>query len=444
MRQNKEGLRGTGKVFSFTFAQLAKNKGNLITAIILLVLSIISVPAGVLLSGGGVSRGETSKISTVYYRDETGYGVDPAETAGNDAYYTGTAFQEADFSPEEFADKGEPASVYVLFSVDALNGGNAITVYRLPDELSLDSEISYLQDTMEEALDGARLNALQVTEEQRDMLLKGTSIQVVDQEEYEAGEQASWEARYGIQLVYAVLVLIVSTFAVTFIVRAVVEEKASKLVEMLLVSVSPLALILGKILAAMAYIFGLVILLAAGMGLSYAVSGRFLDVSAFTDSLAASGISLELLHISPAVLVIVLISMLLGYMTFSIVAGLSGAGCSSTEDIGGASTAATLLILAGYMVSIMIGSLGGSDQVLLFSCLCPILSIFCAPVQYMLGGIGLPVLLLSWVIQAAVVATLAVLCARVYSALLIYRGSRLTFGKILAMAKTTDSGKEGR
>ena len=126
------------------------------------------------------------------------------------------------------------------------------------------------------------------------------------------------------------------------------------------------------------------------------------------------------------------------------VAGLSGAGCSSTEDIGGASTAATLLILAGYMVSIMIGSLGGSDQVLLFSCLCPILSIFCAPVQYMLGGIGLPVLLLSWVIQAAVVAALAVLCARVYSALLIYRGSRLTFGKILAMAKTTDSGKEGR
>ena len=66
----------------------------------------------------------------------------------------------------------------MLFSVDALNEGNAITVYRLPDELSLDSEISYLQDTMEEALDGARLNALQVTEEQRDMLLKGTSIQV--------------------------------------------------------------------------------------------------------------------------------------------------------------------------------------------------------------------------------------------------------------------------
>ena len=90
MRQNKEGLRGTGKVFFFYLRAACENKGNLITAIILLVLSIISVPAGVLLSGGGVSRGETSKISTVYYRDETGYGVDPAETAGNDAYYTGT------------------------------------------------------------------------------------------------------------------------------------------------------------------------------------------------------------------------------------------------------------------------------------------------------------------------------------------------------------------
>ena len=150
------------------------------------------------------------------------------------------------------------------------------------------------------------------------------------------------------------------------------------------------------------------------------------------------------MHISPAVLVIVLISMLLGYMTFSIVARtvrrrvLKHRGHRRRVHGGYAADSCRL------QVSIMIGSLGGSDQVLLFSCLCPILSIFCAPVQYMLGGIGLPVLLLSWVIQAAVVAALAVLCARVYSALLIYRGSRLTFGKILAMAKTTDSGKEGR
>ena len=76
-------------------------------------------------------------------------------------------------------------------------------------------------------------------------------------EEYFASDQeANWETGYWTQMIYSILVLMVSIFSVSYIVRAVVEEKSSKLVETLLVSIRPLALILGKILAVMACVFG--------------------------------------------------------------------------------------------------------------------------------------------------------------------------------------------
>lgn len=141
--------------------------------------------------------------------------------------------------------------------------------------------------------------------------------------------------------------------------RAVVEEKASKLVEMLMVSVQPLALLVGKILAAMVYIFGFFVLLLAGIGISWVVSSQFMDVSAISETMAASGFSMDLLQLSPATLVIVLLSLLLGYLTFSILAGLSGTGCSTMEDVQGASTLSTMLIFVGYFAAVIAGSIGG-------------------------------------------------------------------------------------
>lgn len=101
----------------------------------------------------------------------------------------------------------------------------------------------------------------------------------------------------------------------------------------------------------------------------------------------------------------------------------------------------TILIFVGYFVAVLAGSIGG-DGLNIFASLCPVISAFCAPVQYVLGNIGIGILLLSWLIQAAVIALLAVFSARVYRALLMYRGSRPTFRQMFAMAKEQSSGKE--
>ena len=111
MKQNKGELQGVGKVFSFTFVQFAKNKANMISLIIMLVMAIFSVPVMTLFSGGGMAAGETSKIAKVYWQDETGFSVDPEQIAREDSYYKDTMFEKAASPMEEFACQGEDNAV---------------------------------------------------------------------------------------------------------------------------------------------------------------------------------------------------------------------------------------------------------------------------------------------------------------------------------------------
>ena len=79
-------------------------------------------------------------------------------------------------------------------------------------------------------------------------------------------------------------------------------------------------------------------------------------------------------------------------------------------------------------------SMAGSPAVAVVTSLIPMLSIFCAPVQFMMGNIGAGVLVIAWILQIAVIGLLAVMCAKIYEELIIYKGKRLTFMQIVKMA----------
>lgn len=261
-------------------------------------------------------------------------------------------------------------------------------------------------------------------------------------EEYLDGGQVGFDARYGVQYVYSILMMMVSIFSVTYIVRAVVEEKSSKLVESLVVSISPLALLLGKILSVMAYILGLLLAIGAVFGLSYVISSQFLDVTFVDEFLAGKGISLELLNLGAGTIFAVLVSLVLGYLLFAFIAGLAGAGCSNMDEVGGASTAATWAIMLGYFAALM-GGMASSEIVRLIIALCPVVSAFAAPVQYIFGDIGMGLLIVSWLIQAASILALLVLSGRVYDRLILYKGERLSMRRILSAAAERPEVKGG-
>lgn len=416
-------LTGTKQVFAFTARQFLKNRANIFTFALLFLICLVSVPLLSLMGNSSqeMSLPAQSSLAQVYLEDDTQLSLPWAELAAQDPYYSQTAFLPASDLTGELGEnqvlvrltQSETGS-YQLELSTAANG---------PEEMELSQLESFLTQKIQ--LSG-------LTPEQSALLQGGVTVQSQSAQEYfEPEQEENWETSYWTQILYSVLVLMVSVFSVSYIIRAVVEEKSSKLIETLLVSIRPMALILGKILAVMACIFGAFLALIMGIGISFGATALLLPEFSLDGVFhMLSGLSFTW-DMAP----VLLVSLALGYLTFALLAGLSGAGCSSTQELDGAMSFSILLIMAGYLVGIFVSSLsGGVGFWPVFASLCPILSVFCAPVQYFMGTISFWVLGLSWLIQLGVIVLLALLCAKVYQALLLYRGERLSFGKILSLA----------
>lgn len=343
-------FRGLGHVFSFTLGQMVKSRANIVSAVILLVMALVSVPLIQLTNGHG-SVGPD--VPAIVEQD----GLTDAQR-------------------------------------DILSSG--ITV--------ITDDIAAPDEAPADELDGA------------DDSMDGFWVQ------------------YG----YAIVVMMLCMMSTAFLLRAVVEEKESKLVELLMVSVSPLALLGGKILAVMLYVAALLLLVLLGMGGSVLLAGllfgpgtgrrrcpRYCRISPARTaaSCTRSGRCL-----------VVLVSLLLAYLTLSVVGGIAGACCSNMEDVGPANGAVLLIVMGGYLVSCVVGVVP-SHGLAVFASLCPILSLYCAPVQWAAGNVPLAVLLASWALQLIVIAALMLLCARVYRELIVHRGSRVKLKQLLKMAK---------
>ena len=98
-----------------------------------------------------------------------------------------------------------------------------------------------------------------------------TSVMSVD--EFMNKDDIGFESRYAVQYAYSIIVMMVCLFAVTYIVRAILEEKSSKLVETLLVSIKSEDMILGKILAVITFIFSAFAAIVVSFVLSFFCCG---------------------------------------------------------------------------------------------------------------------------------------------------------------------------
>ncbi len=447
MSLSKQDFQGTGKIFSFTLRQMIKNKGNLISVIIMVLMAMISVPAMTLFGGGGVLT-EERQTTAIYVLDETESDIEWTKLEEYEPYFSGIPVFLAELEADE-ASLNENEVLLQIRQETAVSGYEVVIV-RVSEDTPNNMEVELLLSAANRMLDEIRYEVFGISQEQLDIFYADYSIKTQTLEEYlhpvneeisENETEVGFDARYALQLMYSVLVMMLSVMSISYIVRAVVEEKASKLVELLMVSVRPLALIVGKILAAMAFVFGMFALIIGGYGLSYFVTGRFLDVSAVGGTLSSLGISSDLfagLSI-PAILGIV-ISLLTGYMTFSIIAGLFASGCSSTSEMDAATMPPTMIILVGYIASCAASGFEGGPAVIALS-LCPVVSVFCAPVQYLIGNINFAVLTVAWILQLVIVVILALFCAKIYNELIIHKGGRVGMKEMLAMAKNTK--KEG-
>ncbi len=444
MRQYKEQLTGTGMVYRFTLQQFLKNKANIIVLIIIVLISMASVPISSLL-GGNAKKADTSDIQNVYFSDmDEPYSFTHADlqrAADESEYWKNTVFSGA---PEGGSAGAPPASgdVYADMSFNPEAGAFEISIKANENTGISEGDLSLLGSFITEQFDQARYRTLNISEGQLAFVMSGWESDTALLEDY-LEDEGRWNTQYWLQMIYSIVLMMVSVLSVSYIVRTVIEEKASKLIELLMVSVKPLALIVGKILASMTYVLLTMLAMVGGYFISRTVCSRFMNVSSLTELLSSTpiGFSSGFLQVSPLSVIAFVVSLLLAYLTFSIIAGLSATGCSSMEDSEGATMGVTFLIMAGYFVAIFT-SMNTSPVLATVTSMIPVVSVFCAPVHFLMGNINIGMLILSWLLQAAVVVILAVFCARIYSSLLMHRGSRVKLKEMLSMAKTVKTEKE--
>ena len=401
-------LSGTGQVYRFTLSQLLKSRANRVTLIIMVLLAAVSMPLTALLGGETPETSDTASLTSVRVDNRTDLALD----FSGDAYWADT-----DFS----ADAGEPDAVVTVTGDET---GYQVAV--VGSESADAGELSQLAETARQAVRDACLRAAGLSSRQLEALTAS------------AGEADSHEEGFWVQYGYSILAMILCLMSASYVIRAVVEEKDSRLVELLLVSVKPMALLAGKILAVMAFTFGWLLAMLAGLGVSCGLTAGLMGSGVLQKQLsgllAAVPRVQEDLWQAAGVLLVLLVSLGLGYLTMSLIGGVAGACCSGMEEAGEATGPVMLLTMAGYLASCVVGAVP-SGPVAVFSTLCPIVSIFCAPVQFAGGNVSIWLVLASWVIQAAVIWGLLTLASRVYAGLIVHRGSRVKLRELMSMAK---------
>ena len=139
-------------------------------------------------------------------------------------------------------------------------------------------------------------------------------------------------------------------------------------------------------------------------------------------------------NFGPSGLIILLVALIIGYLTFAVIGGIMGSSCCKVEDTQNATGTVMMIVMLGYMGAIFMGM---ADKPVLNTVLAfvPPFSYFSAPIMYVSGRIGLGVLLGTFAIQITILILLVLLCAKVYRTLILSDSSTPKISQIIKTLK---------
>ena len=461
---NSSAARGWQKVFGFTFVQFVKTKSFIVSSIIIGVIVILLVGglniipklagAGDIITGSGDTSVEMN-FRTVYLADEAGILNDEdTEALGNYGLHFTPSDKTADKLIEETSAADEGQAV-ILISADEDDGtisGYSVKVYYSPDtdSASIDAAAGFVSGMVT----------------YRNMINCGVSPEnfeasqrYVNTSKIEAGA-GEWSVletmiNYIVPMVVSLILFILIFAYGQTVAQSIATEKTSRVMELLLTSVRPLAVVIGKVLA-MGLISLLQFLMICILGVvSFAATAPFGiggDIMKMMDNPAlqtgqnadiAQALTSSFGTLSPLTFILIFVIFILGFLFFALIAALVGASVSRMEDLAQAMQPYSLLGVLGFylayfpvmttMNSLESGAASISGMQM-FSYFFPISSPFALPSALLLGTLSLPQVLIAVLILAAFDVLVAVVVARVYEMIILHNGSRLKFGDIIKMA----------
>ena len=220
--------------------------------------------------------------------------------------------------------------------------------------------------------------------------------------------------RYMALLIIDILLFIVIMGGGQVIAMGVVEEKSSRIVEILLACVRPTSLLAGKVIGT-----GLAVISSYGLiAVVAAATASIMDVLPDTD------LRLD------TVVVVMLVWMVIGFATFSILFGAAGALVSRQEDMGNVTMPLVMMLMVPYMMSFI---MPGSPEATIWKVLAyiPGFSPFLMPARLTFGYSSWGEQAVGLAIALAALPLLIKIAARVYTRAVTRMGARVPLKEVL-------------
>ena len=439
---NNDSIRGWRNVYTFTLVQMLKSKAYLVTMAIMVIMAMVSMPLMNLVMADGISDGsKQSAIEKLYLYNYTLYRDIDLQSELTEAYAY-IVIEEPNENMEEIQNRiseEETNAVALILMEDEQYC--YIQFLRSPDGDVTTYELSLLGESIQNAYTKAKVKTLGLTEEE--MTFFETSViassSIVDTEDAIVLEDTSIsDVEYWFVYGMMFAVLMVCVMGSSQVAGSIVQEKSSRIVEYLLTSIRPLALIVGKVLAMLTAVLAQMIVLILSAFLS----------SKIGEVISGTGTNMITQYMTPEMLsslnvgniILGLIVAGLGMILYATLAGLCGATASRMEEAGDSQMLLTFTSLIGFYIGMGASTTlmtSGDNAFVTFALIFPISSAFLLPAALLIGKANVLTAVIAIAVLLLSIVLMFMFVAKVYETLILHNGSRIKMKEVIAMARQT-------
>ncbi len=437
----KNKLTGWKDIFRFTLIQTLKSKAFIVSFVILIVLALAASPVINMINKEGKNNSYT--INKLYVSDETG--IFDTKKAGDVLTEEGwsttvKAVPVLAEDSEEYTDLilqlAENEKESALLLIRCAEGGPVSLYLEYPESGKIENkEAKAFTQVLSGYFERARFAAQGITDSQQELLAAEVITNVLQTNadgDVEAADTSISSFEYWFLYALLFIIMMICMMSGSQVATAIVTEKSSKVVEYLLTSVRPLAIIVGKVLAMLCVVLTEV----GGLLVAFVISNQ-LSGQQNGENMLAKLVSPEVLSaLNPLNIIICFVFIGLGLVFYATLAGLAGATVSRMEEAGEGLILFSFSVLVGVYVGMgAAGSLLGSgdNAFALFAMLFPLSSPFLMPGAVLIGKAELWVVAAAFAILLVLLILLFAFVARVYEALIVYNGNRVGIRQLFKM-----------
>jgi ABC-2 type transport system permease protein len=221
--------------------------------------------------------------------------------------------------------------------------------------------------------------------------------------------------RLAIGSIAGVLIYMALMITGQMVAQGVVEEKASRVVEVLLATIRPAQLMAGKVL---------------GIGVVGLIQVAILGIAGVLSASLTGALSLSFSVLSGS-LVWLLVWFLLGYALYSLAFAAVAATVSRQEDVGSVIMPIMSFLIAGYVVGISVLPANPGNNAIAVMSIIPVFSPTLMPMRLAMGHVPIWQTILSVALVAILIPSLTSTAGTIYRRAIIRTGARVKMSSLI-------------